>query len=72
MERIRQVYPNTLHIKVIRPDNSGYALPDIDDIRALDPMDVFEEMYKRSRGEEMTDEQRRIVRGMMEDSGVRF
>jgi exonuclease SbcD len=72
MERIRQVYPNTLHIKVIRPDNSGYALPDIDDIRALDPMEVFEEMYKRSRGEEMTDEQRRIVRGMMEDSGVRF
>ena len=72
MERIRQVYPNTLHIKVIRSDNSGYALPDIDDIRALDPMEVFEEMYKRSRGEEMTDEQRSIVRGMMEDSGVRF
>ena len=71
MQRIRDVYPNTVHIRIVRPDQSHYDLPDIDDIRAMDPLDLFEEMYRRSKGADMTQEQKDIVRRMMEETGVR-
>lgn len=71
MQRIREVYPNTVHIKLIRPV-SDYEVPHVDDIRRMDPMEVFEEMYKASKGEDMTDEQRTIVRGLMDEAEVRL
>lgn len=69
MERMRQVYPNTVHIKLIRPE-SQYEMPQIDDIRRMDPLEIFEEMFKSSKGEAMTEEQRSIVRKLMEDAEV--
>ena len=71
MGRMRQMYPNTVHIKLIRPE-SGRTMPQIDDIKSMDPMEVFEEMYNASNPEPMTDEQKRIVRGLMDETGVRL
>lgn len=71
MQRIREVYPNTVHIKLIRPE-SEHTMPHIEDIRMMDPMEVFEEMFKTSRGEDMSEDQKRIVRKLMDEAEVRL
>ena len=71
MQRIREVYPNTVNITLIRQE-SERSVPRVEDIKRMDPLEVFREMYRGSNGNDMTDEQRSIVRELMERAEVRF
>ena len=71
MQRIREVYPNTVNITLIRQE-SERSVPRVEDIKRMDPLEVFREMYRGSNGNDMSDEQNSIVRELMERAEVRF
>ena len=72
MQRMREFYPNTVHIKLIRPEVGNSPLPDIDDIRNMDPMVLFEDIFRHTNGIDITEGQRKMVRELMEKAEVRL
>ena len=71
MQRIREVYPNTVKITLTKQDSESYV-PRVEDIKTMDPLEVFEEMYRGSVGNGLTEEQRTLVRELMDRAGVRL
>lgn len=68
-EQLEKVYT---HILEIRMDNTRtrQKLKDFqEEIRISDPLDMFAEFYKEIQGKEMTEEERAVLMGIIEEGG---
>lgn len=70
MSRLRQVYPCTLNICLIKDSDTEGVQTSLPEVERLDPVELFGRMFLEMRSMELTKEQQDIVRTLMEESKV--
>ncbi|MDC0611002.1 exonuclease SbcCD subunit D [Vibrio sp.] len=68
MEKLRSVYPNVLHLEkpgMLRELDAPLTKPNA----AHNEMDMFADFFSQIQGEELSDEQRQVVKTVIEDLG---
>ncbi len=74
MQLLREVYPNIISLEVASSDQTelGGDLTDDFDEGLPDPVTVFSDFFKKKNGSEMTENQNRIIRKIMDELEVRL
>jgi len=62
--RLGTVYPNILAVEIMRPEDAGGDLPAVSmsDLKDIDPLSLFEDLFRTMNGKEMTEAQKKIFR----------
>lgn len=69
IERIREIYPFVMHLNFESDGTSGLSDSDIsiEDIRKMDPIDLFEQFFEKMNGRKLTSEETAIVESIIEE-----
>jgi exonuclease SbcD len=73
MSALRSVYKNTVSLTVGRaPDAAVSVIPGMSGTWEHDPVKVFAELYKRQTGQEMNEQQQKLIKEVAEKTEVRI
>ncbi len=72
MQRLREVYPNTLNVTVVMPETGNGGVIESDEVftESTDVRKEFEKFFRERTGTELTDSQKGIIDAKFEEVGL--